>query len=369
GPATPPDGGTDGGIIGNALFVQMFDPLTGDKRGAAANLATLGSGPNLTLYDSSIAPTGEIALLYGVGQPPGGGFDSQLYALFLTVAQGDGGAATLKIGRSVQLEAVGTGDAHVIWAAHDGAFAFQWKYVGNGGNWFTKVQRYQPNGITSGGGIGTVPTNTGSNYAPSQQDDCYLGTSGSYLGVAFQPDGTTTGIGQNTGAMVILDDQGFQVGSSFIPLSGGAPIDNWVAVGGTTQGFVGMFLVGGGVGGAFVPLMGAGDVIVDGGLGMIGGDGGLPALKTYSFPSTASTGKMVSDDAGGAGGVGMALLESDGATFFYVTADGSKLYNEGTVVSDGSAGEVNVSNYHGSFAVSVFDTAAHAGKAIVSNCQ
>lgn len=368
GPATaPPDGGTDGGIVGNALFVQMFDPVTGDARGPAANITALASGPYLAVYDSSIAPTGEIALVYAVGSPQGGGFEGQLYALFLTVTQGDGGTAGLKIGRSVQLESVSNGDAHVIWEAHDNAFAFQWKYIGSGNGYYTKIQRYQTNGITSGLGIGTVPTNTGHNYPPSQEDDCYLGTSGSYLGVAFQPDGTTGTIDSLTGWLTIMDDEGFAVGSGFVPLSNPGQIGNWIAVGGTTQGFVGMFLAGSGVQGAFVPLTGAGDVVVDGGIGTIG-DGGLPPLKTYGFASTASTGKLISDDTGGAGGVGMALLENDGATFIYVTADGGKLYNEGAVVSDGSPGEVNVSNYHGSFAVSIFDTATHAGKAVASGC-
>jgi hypothetical protein len=369
GPATSPDGGADAGIIGNALFVQAFDPVTGDKHGAATNLAMVTGGTNFQLYDSAIAPTGEIALLYGVGLAENGGSNTQLYALFLSIVQGDGGVGELKVGRSVQIESVDAGDAHVIWATHDGAFAFQWKYRGSGGYWFTKIQRYQTNGISAGGGIGTVPTSTGSNYSPSDGDDCYLGASGNYLAVAFRPNGNTGPVFQNTGELVILDDQGFQVGTSYVSVSNETGISNWIAVGGTTQGFVSMYQVGGGINGAFVPLSGAGDVIVDGGIGKIGGDGGLPALKTYSFPSTAGTGKLISDDAGGAGGVGMALLENDGATFFYISADGSKPYNEGTVISDGSAGQVNISNYQGSFVVSIFDTATHGGKAVASSCQ
>ena len=261
------------------------------------------------------------------------------------------------------------GEAHVIWAANEGVFALSWKYIGSGTNWFTKVQKYRTNGTSGGAGIGTVPTNTGNNYQPSQEDDCQLGASGAYYGVAYQANGGNGSLVTNAADLTILDSQGFQVGSTFVPASNNAGVDNWIGVGGTTQGFVVMFTSGAFIGGTFTPLTGAGDVVVDGGIGKIGGDGGLPPLKTYSFTSTASTGKLISDDTGGAGGVGMVMLESDGATFFYVPADGGKPYNEGAVLSDSSGAEVSISNYHGSFSVSIFDNATHAAKATVSSCQ
>jgi hypothetical protein len=367
GPTTAPDGGADGGVVGNAMFVQMFDPKTGDKRGPAQSLFTIPSGLNVWVYDGSIAPTGEIALLYGVG--PDTSYNTQLYASFLSVTPGDGGAAGVKVVKTVQIESVQAGDAHVIWAAHDGLFAFSWKYTGNAGAWFTKVQRYQPSGSAGGNAVGTVPTNTGSNYSPSQENDCALASSGSYYGVAFQANSGTPPYVGNGAYLTILDSQGFQVGSSFVWVSPNAGIGDWMGVGGTTQGFVSLFIISGGVGGSFVPLTGAGDVIVDGGLGKIGVDGGLPPLKTYSFSATASTGKIISDDTGGAGGVGAVLLESDGATFVYVLADGSKLFNEGAVISDSAGYEVNITNYHGSFAVSLFDNTNHYAKATVSSCN
>ncbi|HVV49043.1 MAG TPA: hypothetical protein VHO06_05245, partial [Polyangia bacterium] len=264
------------------------------------------------------------------------------------------------------IESTNLGDAHAIWSANDGVFAFSWKY--QGAAWLTKVQKYRPNGTSAGNNVGMVPTNTGSNYEPGSEDDCQLASSGAYYGVAFQPNSGGPPCGTNTACLTVLDDSGLQVGSSFVPLSANMGIDNWLGVGGTGRGFIAMYTSGGSIDGSFVPLAGAGDVLVDGGIGQVGVDGGLPPLKTFSFSSTASTGKIISDAPDGAGGVGTVLLENDGAAFVYVTADGSKVYNEGAVISDGAATEVGVSNYHGSFVVSLFDGTTHAAQASVSIC-
>jgi hypothetical protein len=110
------------------------------------------------------------------------------------------------------------------------------------------------------------------------------------------------------------------------------------------------------------------DVLADAGA-PDGGDGGAAPLKTFSFPSVASSGKMVSDDTGGQGGVAAALLDANGATFVYVTTDGSKRFNEGTVISTASGVQVTLANYLGSYVVSIFDSAASSSQAVVSGCH
>ena len=97
-------------------------------------------------------------------------------------------------------------------------------------------------------------------------------------------------------------------------------------------------------------------------------DAGLPPLKKFSFTSTATTGKMINDDAGGAGGVAAVLLQNDGAAFVYVTADGSKAQDQGTVISAAGGIQADISNFQGSFVVSLYNGTTHAAQATVSSC-
>ena len=75
----------------------------------------------------------------------------------------------------------------------------------------------------------------------------------------------------------------------------------------------------------------------------------------FSFTSTALTGKLINDDAGGAGGVGAVLLEDDGAAFVYATADGGKQYTEGSVINASGGVQADISNFQGSFVVSLYN--------------
>jgi hypothetical protein len=366
GPATVPDGGADGGVAGNAVYVQMFDPVTGDKRGGVEFAFSVAAGYAFSVVDVSVAPTGEIVLLYQTGTTTSTTVQ-QLFAAFLSVTPGDGGAAGLNVVKTAQLESTTLGDARVIWSASDGLFVFQWKYVGAGNAWYTRVRGYSVTGAASGISKNPVPTASGTSYDPGSQDDAYLAASGPYYGLAYQHNGGGS-FALNVPLLTIMDNQGYQVGS-FVQLYPNGNIGNWVAVGGTTKGFVGMFTIPSAVAVTFVPLSGPGAVIVDGGA-LDAGDGGLPPLKMFSFSSTAGTGKVISDDTGGAGGVGAVLLESDGASFVYVISDASKPPNtEGTVLSSSNGTQAGISNYRGSFVVSLYSGPSHSAQATVSSCQ
>ena len=353
GPA-PVDGGADGGALaGLAMFVQMFDPVSGDKRGPNKILFSVPNGAEFGVDDVSIASTGEIALVYYVGSQTNHYADS-LYMTIVGTTPGDGGTASLSVEKTVQLESVYNGDAHIIWQSASQLFVFSWKYQGSNG-WYARVRKYHPDGTASGTAVNAVPT-YGGIYEPSQEDDAYVGASGAYLGLAYQSTNN------NWPYLTILDSDGFQVGPIVNLQAGG--VDNWVAGAGTTAGFVSMFTGGGRISGSFVPLTGIDSVISDAGVS----DGGLPPLKTFAFTSTATTGKLINDDAGGAGGVGAVLLEDDGAAFVYVTADGSKQYTEGTVINASGGVQAGISNFAGSFVVSLYNGTTHATQATVSTC-
>ncbi len=353
GPA-PVDGGTDGGALaGDAIFVQMFDPFTGGKRGPNKFLFTIPTGAGVGVNDVAIASTGEIALLYTVASQPNQ-YADQLYLTVLGATPGDGGTAALAVEKTVQLESVYMGDPHVIWQPATQLFVFSWKYQGSNG-WYARVRKYHPNGTASGAAVNAVPS-YGGIYTPGQEDDAYAAVSGTYLGLAYQSNSN------NWPYLTILDGDGFQVGP-FVNLQASG-VDNWVAAAGTTAGFVTMFTGGGVVGGAFVPVTGTSSVLSDAGAP----DAGLAPLKRFSFTSTATTGKMINDDAGGAGGVGAVLLENAGAAFVYVTADGSKAQDQGTVISASGGIQADISSYAGSFVVSLYNGTTHSAQATVSSC-
>jgi hypothetical protein len=67
--------------------------------------------------------------------------------------------------------------------------------------------------------------------------------------------------------------------------------------------------------------------------------------------------------------VGAALLEPNGANFVFVTADGAKHSVTGTVLTSANSAQVAISNYRGSFAVSLYDRVLHSTQVTSSGCQ
>jgi hypothetical protein len=362
GQITPPaDAGVDAGNAGgNYIYVQVFDQTTGNSRGAAKALLKTADGLFFNVADVSVAPTGEIAILYSSGTVTNGN-QSQLYATFLSVSSGaDAGAVDgLTVVRTVQLESVAEGDPHVVWSVSNAAFIVSWKYATT--SWFMRVRRFLPDGRSAGGDTSVVPTRAGSNN-DSNTNDCQVGTAGNLLGAAYRDDAN------GLPYLTILDSDGLQVGNL---LAFGTSAAGWVAVGGTTGGFVTLFNVSGAtVNGAFVPTSGPTGIIADGGTDVdAGGDAGIAGRFTnFSIVSNAGFGKMVSDDTGGLGGVGAVLLEPNGASFLYVTANGSKRLASGTIISSAHGAEIGLSNYLGSFAVSLYDSTTHATQVVASGC-
>jgi hypothetical protein len=365
---TPPsDAGAGGSSGGNYIYVQAFDSATGNSKGPAAPLFKTADGPTFGVYDVSVAPSGEIAVLHSRATV-GNGSQSQLYASFLSsptstpdagAAGPDAGVDGLKVVQTVQLESVPLGEPHVIWSVSNAAFVISWKYATSA--WFTRVRKFMPDGRSAGGDTSVVPTRTGSNN-DSNTGDGQVGISGKLTGAAYRDNANALPY------LTILDTDGLQVGDLLQLSTSGV---GWVSVGGTTSGFVSLFNINGStVNGVFVPTSGTGDVLTDGGVTVDAGDAGIASHFTnFSLTSDAIAGKMVSDDTGGLGGVGAVLLESNGASFIYVTANGSKHMASGTIISSAHGAEVGLSNYRGSFALSLYDSTTHATQVVASGCS
>ena len=353
---------------GNFIFQQTFDLATGTTSGPAAQLFQIDDGllPNNIVWvqDVAVAPTGDIVLLHGHG-PPGDNTPTQLFASFFSVgAAQDAGSATLRLERTVQIESVRWTSAHAIWSAASQVFVLSWRYAGPSGV-RSRVRRFQFDGRAAGGDTNDVPTVNGTQLTGTF-DDGHAGTSRSLVGVAYAS--TTTG--PLNAFLTLLGADGAQVGTS-VQLSSVRFFngDEWLTVAGTTMGFAAFFYEAGMVYEVFVPTSDKDGVMVaDAGAGADASDAGTAKFAGFSFASTATTAHAISDDPGGLGGVGLVLRETNGATFVYVTADGSQHMATG-VISSSSGGTVAIANYHGSFSVSLYDTAKHATQVAASGCE
>jgi hypothetical protein len=351
------DGGADAGTTtSNAIYLQEFNPVTGAPRGSAGSLLTVPvAGDYFTIGDAAIAPTGEMVILYTLRQNSGHGNVDTLYAAFLTAgAPGDGGVASVQLARApVLLESSELGSLHVTWSAGTGQFIISWKYATT--NWYTHVRRFAVTGAGAGGDTSQVRTNTGVDNDTGYRDSA-VGASGTLLGVGLRDNNNGNPL------LTILDASGVQVGSVLNLASFNL---NAMTVGGTTKGFVTLSLNGNTAVGVYVPVAGSSSVLSDGGVP----DAGVSSLfTTFSYGSNGSNAKAISDDTGGPGGAGIAVLESNGVGFLYVPADGSKQYNSGTVLTSPNSGWFSLTNYRGAFALSLYDSSKHSAQAVVSGC-
>jgi hypothetical protein len=356
------DGGTDpdaGGTTANAVYVQAFDVASAASLGPAVPLFQVPDGMVWGISDASIAPTGEIVILYNRSDPAGGPQVALYATFFAPVTPADGGAPSLQVKRTVQLESVQLTNPHVAWSVTSQAFVFSWRYYTSA--WFVRVRKFLTDGRGAGGDTNAVP-------APSLDNRWVqgsVGTSGSLFGVATVNNATYHPF------LTLLDADGNQVGTSIevAPMALGNGQDV-LTVGGTANGFLEMFRTNTTATAFFIPTTGASSVLADAGAPPDGGDGGgPPPFASFSFPSSMTDAQSISDDTGGAGGVGVAMLEPNGAAFLYMTADGGKHVNGGTVISSSAGAEIAITNYHGSFSLSLYDKNTHATQVAASGCN
>jgi hypothetical protein len=341
----------------NYIYLQSFDPASGASLGAAAPLVHVEDDQYFYLQSAAVAPTGEIAVIHSTATPADGA-QSQIYVSFFnTPVPSDGGAAgALTFVKTVQIESTHiVGTPRVIWSVANGAFVVSWKSATTA--WYVHVRKFFPNGSAAGGGTNMVSTPAGLYGTIS---DGQAATSGAFVGVTYRS------MGDDLPWLTILDDQGQQVGT---PIMLGMPsVATWASTGGTTHGFLGVWQSGANMYGAFVPITAAGAAVsaaTDGGV-----DAGAAPFSTFTIPTASGIQPhLVSDDTGGPGGLGLLLLEPNGASFTYVNADASKRLEAGTVLTSSNAGnQISLTNYRGSFGVTLFDGVKHSTQMVASGC-
>jgi hypothetical protein len=227
-----------------------------------------------------------------------------------------------------------------------------------------QVQKFLPNGSSAGGSTDPVPTDNAGATVSGDFIEGYTAGSNGVFGVAY-------GNRSDVATFTALDSLGNQIGNAVVLPTG--TTSTWETIGGTSAGFVYLYDVqtGGGVGELLLPMN------ADGGIPLAqGSDAGLPGFK---FPGTkaAVVALAASDDGGGAGGVGVAILYQDNVSFAYVNADGTTHVGPSTVFSHAyTAGNgwiagdyIQVNNAGGSFGVSQFNSASHSVQAAATGCQ
>ena len=156
------------------------------------------------------------------------------------------------------------------------------------------------------------------------------------------------------GWLTIFDPSGAQVGdSSAGPFNPGGN-SLWETVAATAQGFV--YLVDqGGVLERFIPTLGASVALPD-------NDAAAVAGFTFAGGVRAWNGHAISDDTGGLGGVGVALLYPDGLSLAYVSADGTTHSGPLSVIAHTyvNGDQINITNFGGSFGLSLYSAASQS---------
>jgi len=349
-------GGAGGGApTANYIFAQAFNPTTGVAAAAAAPLFQVADGTNLYIHNVAVSSTGEVALLHGTG--PLNNDNNQLYVSFLTTAGG-----TLQLEHTTTIESAQFGDVNALWAEATSEFVFSWKNLANG--WAMRTKKFRPGGAPAGGDTNAVMTATGVNGSDYSFG---VGASGPLFGVAYRDYST------GRPYLTLLDATGNIVGTPV--QTGTVNIDRWITVGGTSMGFSLLYQEGATAYETFIPKTtdglgiqlpsGAGGA---GGADGAGGSGGAWTTFTVSSTATSPAKAFTIGDELGAQGVGTVYLETNGASFLYVTADGTKHYSVGTVISSSAGTQVAITNYHGSFSVSMFEGTKHQTQATASFC-
>ena len=359
------DGGA--GALVNRIDVQHFDPITGKSKGSATPLlATGGDGTGLYINGADIAPTGEIAIIYSVQ-------GNSVWGMFLTFLD-----KNLAPKKTTQFLAWGSAypvSSHVKWL--NGEFVASSMVYNPGLNATIKLGKFGADG-SNAGNINALPTDDPSNGA---HDACLADGNEGEGEVAFSGGLFAVGylsLAKITPYLTILDASGAAVGSP-ISLQSTNPDTRLISMAGTLNGFVTIYN-GHSSSGAWALLA---TYVSNSASGSISasGDAGVPLGATYAFPGSGAVGS-----GGGGGcsdgqtcgssdgtGAGFAVLYPNGSvSFLYFGEDGSPRGQEQTVLYElkaYDADKVQVTNFGGTFAVSLYSYATHSTQVIASTCR
>jgi len=352
GPAsTDADGGAPAAV--NRIDVQHFDAATAKSKGHATSLLTAaGDGSGLYINGAAIAPTGEIAIIYSARSPGAWG----VYLVFLS--------KDLTVNQTTQLVALGS-DSY-----QDQSYV-QWiggKFVASavvGANPVTiKVVKYGADGANAGG-ISAIPTDDPSGHVRWwNAGEGEVASSGSQLATIYYSS--------NDGLpyVSIVDASGIAVGG---PIALPSALNNanlntyGAAIAGTAQGFMAVY--------PGTSSAGANSLLATFVSSAPAVDAGASPSTTYSFsggyPLQSPWGTRGSSDGIGAG---FAVLYPDGSvSFFYFTGNGAGHASPQSVLTQANGAstydEVQITNFGGNFAVSLYSNAEHLTRVVASGCQ
>jgi hypothetical protein len=345
------------------IYGQAFNPATGESRGPAQPLFNAGplvTGKNIVLQSASIAPTGEVLLLYTFCD---GNYNwcYGVTAAFLGRSSADAGPGGLQLTRTVQAEvALLYGGITSYWSMASKSFVASWHYSDGVSAYPVKIRTFLVDGRSAKGDVDQVPTDI---YDNSAQGTSQIGGAGNLVGVGYLNwRGWLP-------RLTVLDSSGNQVGSTIELQQSG--VAKWITVAGTSAGFVALW-DSSGVAASLIPI-GSDGKLTGGGTNPDGGttDGGT--LPVFRFPGTTQAwyGRAINDDVGGVGGVGLLLAYSDRISFAYVGADGSSHVGPGSVFAHTTAtGDcINISNSAGSFGLSLFSATDHSTQIAATICS
>jgi|HubBroStandDraft_1064217.scaffolds.fasta_scaffold52510_2 hypothetical protein len=357
----PDPAGDGGGANVELVYLQAFDATTAVSKGPATKLF-VGPDPNggndrIIPRATAVAPTGQIALVYT---------DSTgLYAAFLESAA-DGGVPALTLLTNVQIARGGTNNVdsasvHVIWSSATVSFVVSWV----GTNYVESIAKYTATGGQTAGGVSAVTTDNGVT-ADDTIGQASAGVSGSLVGIEWgsglAPPATSLGL-------TVYNSLGDQVGGPTYLASGVTSSAAGLAtLAGTAQGFVCVYCPfqtnGAPTTMVFAPT-------TDTGLA----DAGAYPTRTISALTTYYM-RAISDDVGigGAGGVGVGLMNATSTSFAYVHADGVTVDGPVTVfgtgyTSNGGTPWLSLTNINGSFVATVYDSNSGSTQIAASGCN
>ncbi|MGB8294627.1 MAG: hypothetical protein WCG85_04305, partial [Polyangia bacterium] len=346
---------TDAGATESRIDVQHFDPITGKSKGDATPLLTAAGTDSHGIYitGADIAPTGEIAIIYSAHDSTGWG---DFLAFF---------DKTLTLSRTTPFVAWGSDyyadSSFVKWLNGEFVASSTWQ----NGNFYVKVGYFAATGANAGG-TNAIPTDDPSSaVSASNVAEGEVAFSGSTFAVEYL---SSSG---DTPYLTLLDTQGDEVGTpanfspDFAKASGG---DYFVSVAGTAQGFVAVY--------NGTSSAGASSLLTTFVSNSASGDAGVPVGASHAFPGgQAHVGPWSVRGSSDGTGAGFAVHYPNGSvSFLYFGGDGSPrgtpqtvLYQqEPTAASD----EVLVTNFGGTFAVSLFSSVEHSTQVIASTtCQ
>jgi hypothetical protein len=386
-----PSGVDAGGDAGNGgripvVYAQAFDPHTGAPAGPAAplfvppvsaELDNPGPGVGITLFSAAVSPTGYIALVYDIHYVNAG---ETLYMAILQPTIDGGGAEDAGIG-ALELETTvllqgagenGEGQPFVIWSDAVEAFVASWAYSASSN--YVGLRSYGIAGNLGGLDLGPVPSDDdgivsiGNGFGTIGS----VGVSGGLFGVTYLDQLN----GSPDPALTVLDEEGHQVGPSIDVAHARTNGANWAATAGTANGFVyfwdnpGVAYQGqSGVSEVFLPV--SQDAGVLGQLPDGGADAASP-FPTFTLPGQrAQQARVIADGVGGAGGAGAAIQYNWGIDFVYVHADGVTHQGPTQVFAhqNASGDLVSMTNFAGSFVVSLYSELEHRTVVAATGCQ